>query len=156
MEQNPENLIVFAGGNDGAFTDEFTLGACTVGSPALGKNILTVGGTSSGPSRSPDTGADGHVIYENFGLTDYSSDGSPYLEQFPALGMPSSSTEPADIDTVAWFSPYGPTFDNRIKPEIVAPADQVWASFGLELEIPITLFVSLWLALFVVGERHWK
>lgn len=33
--------------------------------------------------------------------------------------------DPANIDTVAFFSSRGPTRDNRIKPELVAPGDQL-------------------------------
>lgn len=98
---------------------------CTVLTPALGKNSLAVGSTSSGPSRGTETGTDGRIIYERLGLTDYTPEGYPWICAYPFLGAPSSSTEQADIDTVSWFSSYGPTKDNRIKPDVVAPGDQV-------------------------------
>lgn len=87
--------------------------------------MLTVGATSSGPSRGTETGTDGRLIYERFGFTDFTPDGEPWISLDPSLGLPSSSTEQADIDTVSWFSSYGPTIDNRIKPEVVAPGDKV-------------------------------
>lgn len=65
--------------------------------PAIGKNALAVGATSSGVTRITATGADGKQ--SNFGG--------------------------ADIDTVAFFSSYGPTSEGRIKPEVVAPGDEV-------------------------------
>ncbi|CAM9531925.1 unnamed protein product, partial [Sphacelaria rigidula] len=34
------------------------------------------------------------------------------------------------IDTVAYYSSYGLTLDARIKPEVVAPGDQVISAFG--------------------------
>ena len=88
--QNPEHLLLFAAGNDG---DVFRT-TCTIGAPGIGKNVLSVGATSSGSTRRPFTPADGGVGF-------------------------------ADIDTVAYFSSYGFTNDDRIKPEVVAPGDQV-------------------------------
>lgn len=84
-----------------------------------------MGATSSGASGAPFTGADGRLIYERQGITEYESDGYPWICLFPTLGLPSFSEDPADIDTVAYFSSYGPTADLRIKPDVVAPGDQV-------------------------------
>ena len=72
-----------------------------------------------------ETGADGRLIYEREGMTDYSVEGYPWICMYPFLGAPSSSAEQADIETIAWFSSYGPTVDGRIKPEVVAPGDKV-------------------------------
>ncbi|CAN0345646.1 unnamed protein product [Pylaiella littoralis] len=124
MYENPETLLIFSAGNEGGFKDVPGRTTCTVRSPGLGKNILTVGATSSGRSRASDTGADGRLVYEKIGITDYSPEGYPWICAFPFLGVPSSSTEEADINTGAWFSSYGPTSDNRIKPEVVAPGDK--------------------------------
>lgn len=88
--QNPEHLLLFAAGNDG---DVYRL-TCTIGAPGIGKNVLSIGATSSGSTRRPFTLKDDGISY-------------------------------ADIDTVAVFSSYGFTNDNRIKPEVVAPGDQV-------------------------------
>lgn len=72
---------------------------CTVGTPATSKNVLSVGASSSGETRLTSTGADGEARNDTNGS--------------------------ADLDTVAVFSSYGPTKDNRIKPEILAPGDAV-------------------------------
>lgn len=98
--QNPENLLIFAAGNLGAINDGRTV--CTIGSPAIGKNALAVGATSAGETRLTLTGADGE---EADGTNGY-----------------------ADVDTLAWFSSYGPTRDGRIKPEVVAAGDAVRTS----------------------------
>lgn len=90
--QNPENLLIFAAGNDG---DETGRSSCTMSSPAIAKNVLAVGATTSGSSRISMTGA----LYPD---SDYT-----------------------DINTVAYFSSYGPTEDGRIKPEVMAPGDMV-------------------------------
>ena len=100
--QNPKHLLIFAAGNEGESD-----GTCSIGSPAVAKNVLTVGASSSGETRWSGTADDGtHFDY------------------------PPGQTV-SDIDTVAYFSSFGPTYDNRIKPEIVAPGDRVrWANCG--------------------------
>lgn len=103
----------------------YTYDSCFMFSPAIGKNILAVGASSTGPARATTTGVDGQFIYESYGLTNYTADGYPYICLFTVWGTPSTSTEQADIDTVAYFSSSGPTRDGRIKPELVAPGDQV-------------------------------
>lgn len=90
--QNPENLLIFAAGNDGEDTERST---CTMGSPAIAKNVLAVGSTTSGSTR------------------------------FSVTGELYSDVNASDIDTVAYFSSYGPTEDGRIKPEVMAPGDMV-------------------------------
>lgn len=125
VTQNPESLLIFAAGNGGGVTDVYTYDSCLMLSPAIGKNILAVGASSTGPARATMTGVDGQCIYESYGLTNYTVDGYPYICLFPFWGTPSTSTEQADIDTVALFSSSGPTRDGRIKPELVAPGDQV-------------------------------
>ena len=76
---------MFAAGNDGWFTDRD--GLCTVNAPALAKNVLAIGATSSGSTRLTITDADGK-------------------EAGGTLGD-------ATIDTIAAFSSYGPTQVNR-------------------------------------------
>lgn len=48
MYSNPENLLVFAAGNEGE--NQFDT-ECTIGAPATAKNVLTVGATSAGETR---------------------------------------------------------------------------------------------------------
>lgn len=124
LYQNLENLLIFAAGNSGGLKD-VNINHCTVSSPALGKNVLTVGSSSAGPSRSPITGADGRARYEEMGMDNYSPEGYPWICESPSLGLPSTSSDPADVDTLSYFSSYGPAKDGRIKPEIVAPGERV-------------------------------
>ena len=65
------------------------------------------------------------MLYDEIGLFNYTADGLPWICFFPFLGLPSTSTEPADINTLSFFSSYGPTLGGGIKPEVVAPGDQV-------------------------------
>lgn len=48
MYSNPENLLIFAAGNDGQ--NQFDT-SCTINSPATAKNVLSVGATSAGETR---------------------------------------------------------------------------------------------------------
>lgn len=106
--QNPEHLLLFAAGNDGDLKhDADRNGVCTIGSPGTAKNVLTVGASSSGITRMTYTASDGSSIYDG------------------------TSDKHAGIDTVAYFSSYGFTDDGRIKPEIVAPGDQVCCSLAV-------------------------
>lgn len=123
--QNPEHLLIFAAGNDGGLKDIASYEGCTVSSPAIAKNVLAVGATSNSASRVPYTGADGRLRYEQIGITQYTPEGYPWICFNPFLGLPSTSEDGADIDTLAFFSSYGPASDGRIKPEVVAPGDQV-------------------------------
>ncbi|CAN0484703.1 unnamed protein product, partial [Laminaria digitata] len=95
---NQENLLIFSAGNDGELLDDFRT-VCTMSSPAIGKNALAVGASSSGETRLTTTATDGKAATGTNGW--------------------------ADVDTVAVFSSYGPTQDGRIKPEVVAPGDAV-------------------------------
>lgn len=63
--------------------------------PGIAKNILAVGATAS--------------------------DGSTRVRA-TEFAQPEGNTT---IDTVAFFSSYGPTTDGRVKPEVVAPGDMV-------------------------------
>lgn len=64
-------------------------------SPATAKNVLAVGATVSGNTR------------------------------FNVEGIIYPGNDEPDIDTVTFFSSFGPTSDGRIKPEVVAPGDMV-------------------------------
>lgn len=96
-------MLVFAAGNDGDDDSR----SCTISSPATGKNVLTVGASSSGAQRLTDTGANGSYYTEIQGY--------------------------ADINTVSYLSSYGPVDDGRIKPEVLAPGDRVLLLLALEM-----------------------
>eukprot|EP00752_Nemacystus_decipiens_P004360 g3984.t1 len=94
MFENPENLLVFAAGNLG---DEVR-SSCTIGSPAIAKNVLAVGASTSGST------------------------------QLSATAVISPLTDTSGLDEVAAFSSEGPTRDGRIKPEVVAPGDMIYSA----------------------------
>lgn len=149
--QNPDHLLLFSVGNDGGYKDS-TRGVCTIGSPALGKNSLAIGATSTGPTRSPYTMNDGRLRYEAMGLYSYATDGSPYIETFPELGLPSNSIVAASIDTVAYFSSYGrrSTCASSLRFSLLVTR---WGSWG-KLWITGTRCVEFLLAILHVIELY--
>lgn len=106
---NPDCLVIFAAGNRGAqiaaeLDDLGRISLTSLQSPAAAKNVLTVGACCSPRSDGPFQGK----TWKHF----------PNGPQHPK-----ASDEPicGDPDFIAAFSSRGPTDDNRIKPEIVAP-----------------------------------
>lgn len=106
---NPDCLVIFAAGNRGAqiaaeLDDLGRISLTSLQSPAAAKNVLTVGACCSPRSDGPFQGK----AWKDF----------PNGPQHPK-----ASDEPicGDPDFIAAFSSRGPTDDNRIKPEIVAP-----------------------------------
>ncbi|CAM9670039.1 unnamed protein product [Ectocarpus fasciculatus] len=68
MVSNPENLLIFAAGNDG----ELRRSTCTMGSPAIAKNVLAVGASTSGDTRLSVTaglGIDTVAVFSSYGPT---------------------------------------------------------------------------------------
>ncbi|CAM9635784.1 unnamed protein product [Ectocarpus sp. 4 AP-2014] len=69
MYENPENLLIFAAGNDG----ETERSECTMASPAIGKNVLAVGASTSGDTRvistEGGTGIDMVADFSSYGFT---------------------------------------------------------------------------------------
>ncbi|CAM9477835.1 unnamed protein product, partial [Choristocarpus tenellus] len=103
LSENPDHLLIFAAGNDGDYLGDPLRSGCTINVPGIAKNVLTIGSTSSGETRNTNTNMDG-LSFSSFSSSSYG----------PA----------ADIDSRAYFSSYGPTLDNRIKPELLAPGDK--------------------------------
>ncbi|CAM9790716.1 unnamed protein product, partial [Ectocarpus fasciculatus] len=130
MYENAENLLIFAAGNDG----EIERSTCTIHTPAIGKNSLAIGASTSGDTR----------VITTVGGT--------------------------GIDTVAGFSSWGFTTDDRIKPEVVAPGDQVysaaadgsdthscrlWANQGTSMSCPIVAGASAMIRQYFVDETFY-
>ncbi|HSK76417.1 MAG TPA: S8 family serine peptidase [Thermoanaerobaculia bacterium] len=106
---HPDCLVIFAAGNRGTqvvaeLDDLGRISLTSLQSPAAAKNVLTVGACCSPRDDGPYKGKT--------------------WKQFPnGPQKPTAADEPisGDLDYVAAFSSRGPTDDNRIKPEIVAP-----------------------------------
>ena len=98
MWEHPDQLILFAAGNEGADVDgDGVIDPDSVGQPGTAKNVLTVGAS------------------ENNRPTIAASWGTSY-------GSPIDTDVRADNPAgMAAFSSRGPTDDGRIKPDVVAP-----------------------------------
>jgi len=112
--QHPDCLVIVAAGNRGVQPEEEErddlgrIGLGSLQSPAAAKNVLTVGACCSPRDDGPFQGQ----TWSEF------PDGprSPRVAEEPICGDP---------DFAAAFSSRGPTDDNRIKPELMAPGTAV-------------------------------
>ncbi|KAL0211606.1 hypothetical protein RCL1_005232 [Eukaryota sp. TZLM3-RCL] len=106
LHYNPDVVIIAAAGNTG------TLGYRTVSSPALAKNVLSVGASLSGF----DSMKSGCC---QFSGTSTCCPRDSQLNQAPSSFGP---------NRMASFSSRGPTNDRRTKPEVVFPGDPIVAA----------------------------
>jgi hypothetical protein len=116
VANNPALLPLFAAGNDGT--------ASSLTDQAVAKNVLAVG--------SSETSAEDY-LYSIYNRVDWSWD---YYEYTSAAAWQSyvNSIDAALLSTesLSWFSSMGPTTDNRIKPEIVAPGNWIISARGMK------------------------
>jgi subtilisin family serine protease len=128
---NPDFLMVFAAGNAGVDVNrDGIIDFQSVGSPGVAKNVLTVGAGENNES-----GRSGAARY---GRT-YGYFGFP---TFPISGDNIANTP----NGLAAFSSRGPTRDNRMKPEIVAPGTAIISTRSSQPEAYYDKVVNQWYA----------
>ena len=115
MWDYPEMLLVFAAGNDGWDSGDGIINPDSIGSPATAKNILSVGASESG--REPGSGGLSSRTWGSLWPWDYSA--SPIYEDYVSQSYDLTN------QGMAAFSSRGPSDDNRIKPEVVAPGTDI-------------------------------
>ncbi|MER9353628.1 S8 family serine peptidase [Mesorhizobium sp. M0514] len=104
---HPDFCILFAAGNDGSDRNgDGVVDPGSVTSPGTAKNCITVGASENNRPGSPGT-------YGKYWPADYPS---PPLHNDPLADNPNE---------MAAFSSRGPTADNRIKPDVVAPGTYI-------------------------------
>ncbi len=112
MWDHPDMLLVFAAGNDGTDADaDGVVDPDSLAAPATAKNVLSVGAAES--DRPPGSGGYSSYTWGGAWPSDYPA--SPIYSDYvswPADGLHIG---------LAAFSSRGPTDDNRIKPDVVAP-----------------------------------
>jgi serine protease AprX len=111
MATHRDALILFAAGNDGVDNNsDGVIDPGSVGTPATAKNCLTVGATENNRPHgsTPTPGLDAN----------WSS-----LVGFTTMGNAGHVSDRSD--GMACFSSRGPTSDNRVKPDVVAPGTNV-------------------------------
>jgi serine protease AprX len=116
MWNHPDMLILFSAGNEGMDVDaDGVIDADSIGSPGTAKNCLTVGASENNRPRgsSPPPGFD--RLW---------SDVSKWA-QLTAAGHMSDN-----VEGMAAFSSRGPTNDQRIKPDVVAPGTNILSTLS--------------------------
>lgn len=114
----PDHLAVFSCGNAGRDSDRNgVVETGSVGSPAAAKNVLTVGAAEN----DRPAGSGGHSSYKL---------GTLWPSWFPADPIKNdyvsySATTMPYRQGIAGFSSRGPTDDDRIKPDVVAPGTDI-------------------------------
>lgn len=109
MWDHPDMLILFSAGNSGKDSNgDGVIDQRSIGSPGNAKNCLTVGASEN------ERG-------ENFGISPYLTWGSgSWINFFPSNPI-TNDYMANNREGIAAFSSRGPTNDNRIKPDLVAP-----------------------------------
>ena len=119
MYANPDYLIVVACGNEGQQTEDAKdrlarIGYGSIASPATAKNALTVGASCSSRKDGPYKGQPWKCYKGKL----------PSPQRNPVASEPISG----DPGVIAAFSSRGPTDDERIKPDLVAPGTVILAA----------------------------
>lgn len=116
MWDHPEMLLVFAAGNSGVDTypRDGVVDEGSLTSPGAAKNVLTVGATEG--ERAKGTG--GFTSYTWHQLLSKNNWLAPIRDDL--ISKSADTAHPAHQGMAA-FSSRGPTQDNRIKPDVVAP-----------------------------------
>ena len=117
--EHPDFLAVFAAGNDGTDSNsDGRVDAGAIGSPATAKNVLAVGASEN--DRAPGSG--GYSNYSWGFLWSSRFRANPIMNDYLSY---SATTAPTYLQGMAGFSSRGPTDDNRIKPDVVAPGTDI-------------------------------
>jgi serine protease AprX len=117
MATHRDALILFAAGNAGLDANaDGLIDPGSIGSPATAKNCLAVGATENnrphGSTPAPGLDANWTAVA-----------GAAGTALYPAMGAAGHISD--RIDGMACFSSRGPTSDNRVRPDVVAPGTNV-------------------------------
>lgn len=116
MWNHRDMLVLFSAGNEGTDANaDGVIDQGSMGSPGTAKNCLTVGASENHRPQgsTPPPGYD-------FNWTAWNGQNGPEWPQLNAAGHVSDKPE-----GMAAFSSRGPTSDNRIKPDVVAPGTNI-------------------------------
>ncbi|MFZ6031240.1 MAG: S8 family serine peptidase [Chloroflexota bacterium] len=129
---NPDLLIAFSAGNAGVDANsDGVIDSDSMGSPATAKNVLTVGASEN--ARSDNFPCDTSLAYTNCaaqgGTNNIFTWGEAWPSDYPANPI-FSDISAGNAAQMAAFSSRGPTDDNRIKPDVVAPGSWLLSAYS--------------------------
>jgi serine protease AprX len=132
---NKDMVVTFSAGNSGDDTSaDGVVDSDSIGSPATAKNVITIGASENQRSdnfpcdlnltyTSRDAYQSGQTCASMGGINQLGTWGSRYPDRFATNPIASDLTA-GNQEQMAGWSSRGPTDDNRIKPDVVAPG--VW------------------------------
>lgn len=129
--------ITFSAGNEGIDSNsDGVIDNDSIGSPATGKNVITVGASEN--QRSDDYACDTGLSYSDAkgntcsslgGKNDIFTWGAAWPNDYPAEPIKSDKSA-GNAEQMAAFSSRGPTDDGRIKPDVVAPGSWILSAYS--------------------------
>jgi subtilisin family serine protease len=132
MWNNRDMLITFSAGNEGIDANSNgVIDNDSIGAPGTAKNVLTVGASEN--QRSDNYPCDASLAYTTCasqgGVNSIFTYGSAWPSDYPANPINSDSSG-NNAQQMAAFSSRGPTDDNRIKPDVVAPGTWILSAYS--------------------------
>ena len=129
---NRDMVITFSAGNEG--TDANSDGVIdndSIGSPGTAKNVITVGASENARTDSYpcDTVLGYTACASQGGANSIFTYGSAWPSDYPANPINGDSSA-GNAQQMAAFSSRGPTDDNRIKPDVVAPGTWILSTYS--------------------------
>jgi hypothetical protein len=132
MWNNRDMLITFSAGNEGIDANsDGIIDNDSMGSPATSKNVLTVGASENQRSDNYpcDTGLSYTTCASQGGANSIFTWGSAWPADYPANPIKDDVSANSAWQMAA-FSSRGPTDDQRIKPDVVAPGSWVLSTYS--------------------------
>jgi len=132
MWNNRDMLITFSAGNEGIDANsDGVIDSDSMGSPATAKNVLTVGASEN--QRSDGYPCDTSLSYTTCasqgGVNNIFTWGAAWPSDYPANPI-KDDVSANNAGQMAAFSSRGPTDDNRIKPDVVAPGSWILSTYS--------------------------
>lgn len=132
MWNNRDMLITFSAGNEGVDANsDGVIDNDSIGSPATAKNVLTVGASEN--QRSDGYPCDTSLSYTTCasqgGVNNIFTWGAAWPSDYPANPI-RDDVSANNAGQMAAFSSRGPTDDNRIKPDVVAPGSWILSTYS--------------------------
>ncbi|HXF86427.1 MAG TPA: S8 family serine peptidase [Anaerolineales bacterium] len=129
---NRDMVITFSAGNEGIDANSNgVIDNDSIGAPGTAKNVITVGASEN--QRTDNYPCDTSLTYTTCasqgGVNNIFTYGSAWPSDYPANPI-NSDPSAGNAQQMAAFSSRGPTDDNRIKPDVVAPGTWILSNYS--------------------------